>query len=75
MRALTGYDRVTLSCGDRRAESSRGSFAAPSDAGGLPVLIADSEVDGVPVFPRVTEEASLDSALMRAPEQEGARSA
>src|SRR4051812_35526323 len=26
MRALTGYDRVTLSCGDRRAESSRGAF-------------------------------------------------
>jgi len=27
MRALTGYDRVTLSCGERRAESSRGAFA------------------------------------------------
>ena len=69
MRALTGYDRVTLICGDRRAESSRGAFASPSDAGDLPVLIADSEVDGVPVFPREPEEASLDSALMRAPDK------
>ena len=31
MRALTGYDRVTLSCGERPRESSRGAFAAPAD--------------------------------------------
>src|SRR3982750_3011313 len=29
MRALTGYDRVTLVCGNHRVESSRGAFAAP----------------------------------------------
>src|SRR3954453_11348836 len=31
MRALTGYDRVTLVCGNDRAESSRGAFNAPAD--------------------------------------------
>src|SRR5690349_17262111 len=30
MRALTGYDRITLLCGEQRAESSRGAFAAES---------------------------------------------
>ena len=34
MRALTGYDRVTLICGDHRAESSRGAFAAPAELSG-----------------------------------------
>src|SRR3954470_24487625 len=43
MRALTGYDRVTLFMGDRRAESSRGSYAAPADLQPeLPVLVADT---------------------------------
>ena len=32
MRALTGYDRVTVNCGGRHAESSRGAFATASDA-------------------------------------------
>src|SRR3954471_16798340 len=36
MRALTGYDRFSLSCGDQRAESSRGAFASASDASDLP---------------------------------------
>lgn len=67
MRALTGYDRVTLSCGDKRAESSRGAFAAPSDAGDLPSLITDSRAEPVPVFPREPEETSLEAALLRAP--------
>src|SRR3954447_5230763 len=30
MRALTGYDRVTLFLGDRRAESSRGAYPSPA---------------------------------------------
>src|SRR4051812_26516499 len=30
MRALTGYDRVTLVCGGARAESTRGAFAGPA---------------------------------------------
>ena len=67
MRALTGYDRVTLTCGDRRVESSRGAFPAQSDAGDLPMLLVDSQAESVRVFPHDPEETSLDAALMRGP--------
>jgi len=67
MRALTGYDRVTLSCGDRRAESSRGSFAAASTASDLPVIVSDTATDGVAVFPRESDETSIETALLRNP--------
>ena len=67
MRALTGYDRVTLNCGDRRVESSRGAFADASNAGDLPIMISDSDAEGVRIFPREAEETSADAALMRAP--------
>lgn len=67
MRALTGYDRVTLVWGDKRAESSRGAFPAPADADDrLPVILANAE--GVPVhlFPRSASDSSAQGALMRA---------
>jgi light-regulated signal transduction histidine kinase (bacteriophytochrome) len=65
MRALTGYDRVTLFCGDRRAESSRGAFAATADtAEGLPVIIADAEAEPVAIFPRRPDQTSADAALL-----------
>jgi light-regulated signal transduction histidine kinase (bacteriophytochrome) len=67
MRALTGYDRVTLSCGDRRSESSRGAFASASDAAGLPTIVTDNAGDGIAIFPRDSEESSAESALLRAP--------
>jgi light-regulated signal transduction histidine kinase (bacteriophytochrome) len=67
MRALTGFDRVTLSCGDGRAESSRGAFAGPADPVDLPVLLADSGAEGVSIYPRHVEESSVHDALMRAP--------
>jgi light-regulated signal transduction histidine kinase (bacteriophytochrome) len=70
MRALTGYDRVTLTCGDRRVESSRGTFVGGSNAAGLPMLIGDSAAPGVPVFPARREELSVGAALLRAPDQE-----
>src|SRR3954452_14344827 len=57
MRALTGYDRVTLSCGDRRSESSRGAFASASDAAGLPTIVTDNAGDGIAIFPRDSEES------------------
>lgn len=67
MRALTGYDRVTLSCGDRRSESSRGAFASASDPSQLPTMIADaSRNDGIPIFPREPDETSVNLALLRA---------
>lgn len=69
MRALTGFDRVTLNCGDLRAENSRGPFASSSDPSDLPVLIADSEAEGVKIFPREITETSAEEALLRSPDQ------
>ena len=66
MRALSGYDRVTLDCGDARTESSRGAFASKADSTGLPILIADTEAEGVRLFPRGGDK-SLEAALMRTP--------
>lgn len=67
MRALTGYDRVALTYGDHRAESSRGSVgAAPADAG-LPMFIADTNGDAAQVFPRHSNDRALDAALLRVP--------
>lgn len=71
MRALTGYDRVTLSCGGDRAESSRGDFPAPADAAAhVPALIADTEAAVVDLFPRDPTETSALEAVMRAPTQD-----
>ena len=65
MRALTGYDRVTVVFGDAKAESSRGGFEAPaamSDA--LPDIVADTHAQGVGLFPRRTDDTSCADALM-----------
>jgi hypothetical protein len=68
MRALTGYDRVTLLCGDKRAESSRGGFAQPADlTDAVPAVIADTNAGAVSIFPRETDETSVASALFCAP--------
>jgi light-regulated signal transduction histidine kinase (bacteriophytochrome) len=70
MRALTGYDRVTVVCGDQRAESCRGSFAGPADMGlSLPAIIADTDAESIALFPRDEDESSADAALLRAPGQ------
>lgn len=69
MRALTGYDRVTLVCGDRRAESTRGVFAGPADMTlPLPAIVADAQADGVSLFPRDGDHDPISAALMRSPE-------
>jgi light-regulated signal transduction histidine kinase (bacteriophytochrome) len=66
MRALTGYDRVTLRCGDARAESSRGAFAAPSSLlQDLPVIVCDADDRSVAIFPRSTDDTSAADALLR----------
>jgi len=68
MRALTGYDRVTLVCGDHRAESSRGAFAAPADMStGLPAIVADTQSAAISIFPRDEEATAAADALMRSP--------
>jgi light-regulated signal transduction histidine kinase (bacteriophytochrome) len=70
MRALTGYDRVTVSCGDWRAESSRGPFPAPANMiAELPAIVADTQGDLVPLFPRPDEgDNASEAALLRAPD-------
>ena len=68
MRALTGFDRVTLVCGDHRAESSRGAFPAPANmTADLPTIVADAQAAAVPIFPRVDDDAAAADALLRAP--------
>ncbi|MGE5564361.1 MAG: hypothetical protein ACM3ZV_13795 [Bacillota bacterium] len=67
MRALTGYDRVTLVWGDRRAESSRGAFdAAATDGADLPVILSDADAEVIALFPRDEAESSACDALLRA---------
>lgn len=68
MRALTGCDRVTLTVGDRTAESSRGTFAGKlGDVAGFPAVIADSEADSVSIFPRDSDDTSAAAAILRSP--------
>lgn len=69
MRALTGCDRVTVSYRDQRAESSRGAFAAPASfAADLPIMIADSDSETVPIFPRAEQDDAVHAALLRSPD-------
>jgi light-regulated signal transduction histidine kinase (bacteriophytochrome) len=70
MRALTGYDRVTVTCGERRAESSRGAFGGSVDPADLPILVADTEATIVDLFPREDEDTAAHGALLRAPAEE-----
>jgi PAS domain-containing protein len=70
MRALTGFDQVTLTCGDMRAESNRGGFGQLGRVhGDLPMLVSDTDCNAVSVFPRRADERSLDAALMRLPDR------
>jgi light-regulated signal transduction histidine kinase (bacteriophytochrome) len=67
MRALTGYDRVTLVCEDQRAESSRGAFqGGTGEDDDLPAILADCEAGAIPLFPRHSDDSSARDALMRA---------
>ena len=68
MRALTGYDRVTMNFGDRVAESSRGALLMNAhDVKGSPALVGDTGAALVPIFPRKLDDTSADAALLRAP--------
>jgi hypothetical protein len=65
MRALTGYDRVTIICGNEQAESCRGAFSGSADtAARLPPIIANADATSVRLFPRDADESSADAALM-----------
>ncbi|WP_310468895.1 GAF domain-containing protein [Sphingomonas sp.] len=69
MRALTGFDRVTLECGGERVESGRAGarFAAPGDAASGPKLLAAADCAAVPMFPRKPAAAPIDCTLLCAP--------
>jgi light-regulated signal transduction histidine kinase (bacteriophytochrome) len=67
MRALTGYDRVTLVCGKERAESSRGAFTSPAAVDDdVPTIVADINAEPIAIFPSDTGDRTLDAALKRA---------
>lgn len=66
MRALSGYDRVTLVCDAEHAESSRGGFSHPAAMeDDLPTMIADTQAEPVTIFPRDGDESSAAGALLR----------
>ena len=70
MRALTGFDRVTVTVGGDHAQSSRGNFApgAPSDASlDLPPLVGDTQGSSVSLFPRTPDDRVPEGALLRSP--------
>jgi light-regulated signal transduction histidine kinase (bacteriophytochrome) len=67
MRALTGYDRVTLLCGGQRVESSRGALGGSSAADAeVPTMVADAEASPVALFPRDDGDSATRSALLSA---------
>ncbi|MEO6226026.1 MAG: GAF domain-containing protein [Sphingomicrobium sp.] len=69
MRALTGYDRVTITSGDCTAESSRGGFAGPASAiGEVPAIVGDCSAAPVAIFPR-GDDRMLGVALLRSPDR------
>jgi light-regulated signal transduction histidine kinase (bacteriophytochrome) len=73
MRALTGYDRVTLVCGTDRTESSRGTFARPAQPADLPSFIPDTSGTPIAIFPRDSQENCTADALLRCPDEETLR--
>ena len=66
MRALTGYDRVTLVLGDERVESSRGQLPPLKTSGELPPIVAATSSESVRLFPR-DEQRPIEQALLRSP--------
>lgn len=70
MRALTGFDRVTVSVGGERAESCRGKFPPrnPSDASfDLPPLVGDIQASAISLFPRTPGDRAPERAVLRSP--------
>jgi len=68
MRALTGFDRVTLNWADQRAESSRGNFIGPARAlADLPPIVSDCDGAAVDLYPAERGQPSAIGAVLRAP--------
>jgi light-regulated signal transduction histidine kinase (bacteriophytochrome) len=73
MRALTGFDRASVTCSrdgvKLAAQSSRGRFEAPAEAldpADLPTIVCTSTSERIPVFPRRPASETLKCALLRA---------
>jgi light-regulated signal transduction histidine kinase (bacteriophytochrome) len=66
MRALTGYDRVTLVIGDDRIESCRGQISELKISGDLPPIVADTSSTAALLFPR-NDQRPIEEALLRSP--------
>jgi light-regulated signal transduction histidine kinase (bacteriophytochrome) len=68
MRALTGFDRVTLILSggeEHRTESRRSAFAAAASAAVLPAILADSTAEPVAIFPAGPAGSTVGGALLR----------
>ncbi|WP_458390088.1 GAF domain-containing protein [Sphingomonas sp. F9_3S_D5_B_2] len=69
MRALTGFDRVTLilssGADEQRAESTRSRFEKPASALALPAIVADTDASPVRLFPAAKGETMVADALLR----------
>ena len=71
VRALTGFDSASILCGDRSAQSSRGSFGPAADSiADLPAIVADIAAAPIPVFPRKPADSAIRHALLRSPPAE-----
>ena len=66
MRALSGYDRVTLVIGEDRVESSRGQIPELKLSGELPPMLTDTSGSAALLFPR-TDQRPIEEALLRSP--------
>lgn len=73
MRALTGFDRASVTCAmggaEQAAMSSRGSFGtettlSPCD---LPTMVCNPTTERIPIFPRKPGNSTLNCAMLRAP--------
>jgi light-regulated signal transduction histidine kinase (bacteriophytochrome) len=71
MRALTGYDCVTLELGEARAISSRGRMPGSALPGDLPLFVGDCDAAPVGVYPRKGADTAIGAALMRMPGEDG----
>ena len=68
MRALTGHDRCSITCGEQSAHSSRSASAATANETiALPAIVADTAGAPVPIFPRRPSDKSIARALLRSP--------
>ena len=67
MRALTGFDRVTLTLSGGTIDSSRSKYPELSISGELPAIVADSACEPVALFPRQSDDRDIEHALLRSP--------